>query len=53
MAKHPKDEDYSDKEAQARFEAALCGGLSTPHKPPKGRPKPKKLASKRTPPKRG
>jgi hypothetical protein len=28
-----KDDQYSDKEAKARFEAALRGGLSTPPKP--------------------
>jgi hypothetical protein len=28
-----KDKDYSDKEAQERFEAALKGALKTPHKP--------------------
>jgi hypothetical protein len=34
MVKIPKgDEKFSDKESQARFEAALRGGLSTPHKP--------------------
>jgi hypothetical protein len=32
MAKTPDDE-YSEKEAQARFEAALKGGMNTPHKP--------------------
>jgi len=31
MAKDPNS--YSDKEAKARFEAALRGGLSTPPKP--------------------
>jgi hypothetical protein len=28
-----KDDQFSDKEAKARFEAALRGGLSTPPKP--------------------
>jgi hypothetical protein len=32
MAKNPEDQ-YSDKEARKRFEAALRGGLSTPPKP--------------------
>jgi hypothetical protein len=32
MAKEPGDQ-YSDKEAKARFEAALRGGLKTPPKP--------------------
>jgi hypothetical protein len=31
MAKKP--EQYDEKEAQSRFEAALRGGLKTPHKP--------------------
>lgn len=39
-------EDYSEKEAQARFEAALRGGLSTPHKPLKEKPKVKKAGAK-------
>jgi hypothetical protein len=30
MAKKP-DDDYSDKEAEARFEAALKSALNTPH----------------------
>jgi hypothetical protein len=35
-----KDSDqYSEKEAKARFEAALRGGLNTPHKPLKEKPK--------------
>ena len=34
-----KDAKYSDKEAQRRFEAALKGGLNTPHKPLKEKPK--------------
>jgi hypothetical protein len=42
-----KDEKYNEKEAQARFEAALRGGLNTPHKPLKDKPKVKKSASKR------
>ena len=36
MAKDP--DQYSDKEAKARFEAALRGGLSTPPKPLKNVP---------------
>ncbi len=35
MAKSP--DDYSDKEAKARFEAALKGAMSTPHKPLKAK----------------
>jgi hypothetical protein len=42
MAKEP--DEYSGKEAQARFEAALRGGLKTPHKPLKEKPKVKKAA---------
>jgi hypothetical protein len=37
MAKRP--DKYSDKEALARFEAALRGGLNTPPKPLKDIPK--------------
>jgi hypothetical protein len=37
-----KNDLYSEKEAQARFEAALRGGLKTPHKPLKDKPKVKK-----------
>jgi hypothetical protein len=38
-----KSEDqFSEKEAQSRFEAALRGGLKTPHKPLKEKPKVKK-----------
>jgi hypothetical protein len=43
LSKSPKDEDsFTAKEAQARFEAALRGGLSAPHKPLKDKPKVKK-----------
>jgi hypothetical protein len=43
MAKPQKDTDqFSEKEAQARFEAALRGGLNAPHKPLKDKPKAKK-----------
>ena len=35
-------EHYSDKEAKARFEAALKGAMNTPHKPLKEKPKVKK-----------
>jgi hypothetical protein len=34
-----RNEEYEEKEAQARFEAALRGGLNTPHKPLKDKPK--------------
>jgi hypothetical protein len=42
-----QDDEYSDKEAQERFEAALRGGLKTPHKPLKEKPKVKKAAKKK------
>ena len=35
-------EEFSDKEAQARFEAALRGALKTPAKPLKDKPKAKR-----------
>jgi hypothetical protein len=38
----------SDKEAQERFEAALRGGLKTPHKPLKEKPKVKKAKKSKT-----
>ena len=42
-----KEKDsYEEKEAQARFEAALKGALNTPHKPLKEKPKVKKAAKK-------
>jgi hypothetical protein len=42
-----KQTEYSDKEAQQRFEAALRGGLTTPHKPLKERPKTRKQIRKK------
>jgi hypothetical protein len=33
------DEKYSDKEAKARFEAALKSAMNTPHTPLKEKPK--------------
>jgi hypothetical protein len=50
-----RDEQFSDKEAQERFEAALRAGLKTPHKPLKEKPKvgAKKKKARKTPPKRG
>jgi hypothetical protein len=48
---NPKDEKFSDKEAKARFEAALRGGLNTPPKPLKTLTKGNK--KKKTQPKRG
>jgi hypothetical protein len=55
MMKRPHEnqmDQFSEKEANARFEAALRGGLSTPHKPLKEKPKVKK-ASKKAKPKKG
>jgi hypothetical protein len=43
----PKDDQYSDKEAKRRFEAALRGALNTPHKPLKEKPKVKKTKPKK------
>jgi hypothetical protein len=39
-------DEYSDKEAKARFEAALKGAMNTPHKPLKDKPKVKKARKK-------
>jgi hypothetical protein len=59
MAKKP-DEQFSEKKAQQRFEAALRGALKAPHKPLKEsprrrrpRPQSRALKVKKTPPKRG
>jgi hypothetical protein len=46
MAKSP--DDYSEKEAAARFEAALKSAMNTPHKPLKEKPK----VAKKTKPKK-
>jgi hypothetical protein len=51
MAKDP--DQYSDKEAKARFEAALKSALNTPHKPLKEKPKVKKAPKKKTKPNEG
>lgn len=45
MVKKPA-EDYEEKEAQERFEAALRGALKTPHEPLKEKPKVKKAKKK-------
>jgi len=45
LSKRPEDQ-YSEKEAIARFEAALRGALQTPHKPLKEKPKVTKAAKK-------
>jgi hypothetical protein len=47
MARAPK-EDYSEKAATARFEAALKGAMNTQHKPLKEKPKVKKAAKKKS-----
>ena len=41
------DEKFPEKEAQARFEAALRAGLKTPPKPLKDKPKVKKSPKKK------
>lgn len=41
-----RDDKFSDKEAKARFEAALKGAMKTPHTPLKEKPKVKKAAKK-------
>jgi hypothetical protein len=45
-----ENERYGEKEAQARFEAALKGALNTPPKPLKDKPKVRKAkkAKKKT-----
>ena len=47
MGKAPPDEQYSEAEAQRRFLDALKGGLSTPAKPLKDKPKARKKAKKK------
>jgi hypothetical protein len=42
-----KSEQYDEKEATARFEAALKGAMKTPHKPLKEKPKVKKPVKKK------
>jgi hypothetical protein len=39
MAKSPNADEYDEKEARARFEAALKGAMNAPHKPLKDKPK--------------
>jgi hypothetical protein len=46
MAKKPTEE-FDEKEAQARFEAALRAGLKTAPKPLKNKPKVKKTKAKK------
>jgi hypothetical protein len=46
MGEKKTNEQYSEKEAKARFEAALKGAMNTPHKPLKEKPKAKKAKKK-------
>jgi hypothetical protein len=46
MAKSRTDDEFSEKEATARFEAALKSAMNTPHKPLKEKPKAQKAAKK-------
>ncbi|WP_334521238.1 hypothetical protein [Bradyrhizobium sp. AZCC 2230] len=46
MSKQP--DQYSEKEAQERFEAALRSALKTPHEPLKDKPKVKPKKSNHT-----
>lgn len=41
-------EEFDEKEAQKRFEAALRGALKTPHEPLKEKPKVKKTKPKKS-----
>jgi hypothetical protein len=47
MAANEKLEQYSKKEAQQRFEAALKSALNTPPKPLKDKPKLRKAKEKK------
>jgi hypothetical protein len=47
MGSPKKDEEYSQKEATARFEAALKGAMNAPHKPLKDKPKVKKPSKRK------
>ena len=47
--KQKNEDQFSEKEATARFEAALKSALNTPHKPLKDKPKVKKAAKKAKP----
>jgi hypothetical protein len=46
MSTPKKDDQYNEKEAQARFEATLKGALNTSPKPLKDKPKVKKATKK-------
>jgi hypothetical protein len=50
MPKQSTDDQYSDKEATARFEAALKGAMNAPHKPLKEKPKKRTLGNVETKP---
>ena len=45
--KPTSNEQFDEKEAMARFEAALKGAMNTPHKPLKEKPKVKKTKPKK------
>jgi hypothetical protein len=47
MGSKNQDEQYSEKEAKERFDAALRGALRAPHKPLKEKPKLKKKKAKK------
>lgn len=49
MAKQPPADQYSKAEAERRFLDALRGGLSTPAKPLKDKPKARKKVKKKPP----
>ena len=44
-----KSDEFSEKEAQERFEAAVCGALKAPHKPLKAKTAAKKKKAKKKP----
>jgi hypothetical protein len=46
MGKDQDGDKFSEKEATARFEAALKGAMNTPHKPLKEKPKVKRAEKK-------
>jgi len=46
QGRRPSDETFDEKEAQARFEAALRGALKTSPKPLKDKPKVKRAKKK-------
>lgn len=52
MNEKKSEPEFSEKEAQERFEAALRGALKTPHEPLKEKPKVKKMAAKKSGPKK-